>query len=371
MRLMFSNRTMSSMMGGVQRMIATMTNELAARGHQIDLLTFDREGAEAVFPISPEVRWHRLDLGDISTRAGTGLRLRRAAKIRKLVRDRRPQALIIFRSTQFLVARSYSIGLGVPAIAAERGAPARFDYMPGGSRRRFVEFNALRLARRIVIQLESYRSHYPDFLQDRLVVIPNPVYRADRHVSPHRPNDQGRFRLLSVGRMSRQKNYESLVQAFRRISERFAEWDLVILGDGEQRPGLERMIAEAGLTARVRLPGSVANVSEWYAGANLFCLPSLHEGFPNALAEALAHGLPAVGFDGCTGVNELIEDGVTGRLARGNGDVEALSKALASLMSCHEKREKMGISARNAMTAFRPDKVMSAWERLFEEAVER
>ena len=371
MRLMFSNRTMSSMVGGVQRMIAAITNELAARGHQVDLLTFDREGTEAVFPISPEVRWHRLALGDISTKAGVGLRLRRAVKIRKLVRDRRPQALIVFRNPQFLVARSYSIGLGVPAIAAERSAPIRFRYVPDGSRRRFTEFNALRLARRIVIQLESYRSHYPDFLRDRLVVIPNPVYPAARQASPHRPDDQGRFRLLSVGRLNGEKNHESLVQAFRRLSERFAEWDLVILGDGEQRPGLERMIAEAGLTARVRLPGTAANVSEWYADANLFCLPSLHEGFPNALAEALAHGLPAVGFDGCAGVNELIEDGATGRLARGNGDVEALSKALALLMSRPEERARMGASARNAMTAFRPDKVMSAWERLFEEAVDR
>ena len=371
MRLMFSNRTMGGMVGGVQRMITTIMNAMAARGHEVDLLTWDQDGAEAFFPISPEVRWHRLDLGDTAARAGAGLRLRRAAKVRKLIRDRRPQIIVVFRNPQFLVARSYSIGLGVPAIAAERGAPTRFDYMHGGSRRRFIEFNALRLARRIVLQWESYRSHYPDFLRDRLVVIPNPVYPATRHAAPHRPNDRGRFRVLSVGRLNSEKNYESLIRAFSRISEWFTAWDLVILGDGEQRPGLERMVGEAGLAGRVRLLSPAPNISEWYAGANLFCLPSRHEGFPNAMAEAQAHGLPAVGFAGCAGVNELIEHGATGCLARGNGDVQALSKALASLMSCPGEREKMGVSARKAMEVFCPDNVMSAWERLFADAIER
>ena len=95
------------------------------------------------------------------------------------------------------------------------------------------------------------------------------------------------------------------------------------------------------------------------------------KGSPNALAEALAHGLPAVGFAGCAGVNELIEDGTTGRLVPGNGDVQGLSIALASLMSGREERVRMGASGRRAMEAFCPDSVMSAWERLFENAIDR
>ena len=370
MRLLFSNRTMD-MVGGVQRSISTVVNEMAARGHEVDLLTWDQGRAEPFFPISPEVRWHRLDLGDIAAKAGARLRMRRAAKVRELIRARRPQVLIVFRNPQFLVMRSYSIGLGIPAIAAERGAPSRFDHVPSGPRRRFIEFNALRLARRIVIQRESYRSHYPGFLRERLVAIPNPVYPASCHAVPHRPNDEGRFRVLSVGRLHREKNHASLIRAFQRVSERFPEWDLVILGDGDLRPELERMVGESGLAGRVRLLSPAPNVSEWYAEAHLFCLPSRHEGFPNALAEAQAHGLPAVGFAGCAGVNELIEDGATGRLAPGNGDVPALAEALASLMSSHEEREMMGPAARKAMKALCPDAVMNAWERLFEDAINR
>ena len=371
MRLLFSNRKMGGMVGGVQRAITTVMNGMVARGHEVSLLTWDRAGTEAFFPISPEIRWHRLNLGDTHAKASVRVRLQRAKNIRKVIRESKPQLIVGFRGGQFLVARLHSLGLGIPAIAAERGSPARFDHMPGGSRWRFIEFNGMRLAKKVVIQLEGYRSQYPEFLRDKLVVIPNPVSPAARFATPDRSDGKGRFCVLSVGRLSYQKNYESLILAYSALAEQFPSWDLVILGEGDERPKLETLVRETGLADRVRLPGAKADVADWYEGANLFCLPSRHEGFPNALAEAHAYGLPAVGFAGCAGVDELVQDGKTGLLAPGNGDVEALSQALASLMSHPERRKAMGAAGRIAMEAYRPDTIMDAWERLFEEARER
>ena len=98
MRLMFSNRTMAGMVGGVQRAITTVMNAMAAKGHEVNLLTWDQGGAEAFFPMSPEIRWHRLDLGDTATKASGALRFRRAAAIRKLIRECRPQLIIGFEA---------------------------------------------------------------------------------------------------------------------------------------------------------------------------------------------------------------------------------------------------------------------------------
>lgn len=368
MRLLFSNRQMGGMVGGVQRAITTVMNGMVARGHEVALLTWDRADAQAFFPIAPEIRWHRLDAGNIANKAGARVRLQRAKTVREVVRSFRPHVGIGFRGAQFLIARLYSLGLGVPMIAAERGAPARFRHMGGGSRRRFIEFNGMRLARKVVIQCESYLSQYPAFLQDKIVVIPNPVFPADRQASPEHPDREGRLRVLSVGRLSHQKNYESLIRAFAGLAGRFPSWDLVILGEGDRRAALEGIVHEAGLAGRVRLPGARDDVAAWYQDSHLFCLPSRHEGFPNALAEAHAHGLPAVGFAGCAGVDELIEDGKTGLLAAGNGDVETLSRSLACLMAQPEQRQAMGAAGRGAMEAYRPDIVMDAWERLFENA---
>ena len=371
MRLLFSNRKMGGMVGGVQRAITTLMNGMVARGHEVSLLTWDQAGTEAFFPISPEISWHRLNLGDTATKASIRVRLRRAKAVRKVIREFKPQLIIGFRGGQFLVARLYSLGLGVPAIAAERNAPSRFDHMPGGSRWRLIEFNGMRLAKKIVIQLEGYRTQYPGYLRDKLVVISNPVSPVARFATPDRPDGKGRFRVLSVGRLSYQKNYESLILAFSALAEQFSSWDLMILGEGDERQKLESLVRETGFADRIRLPGAKTDVSEWYQDSHLFCLPSRHEGFPNALAEAHAHGLPAVGFAGCTGVNELIDDGKTGLLVQGNGNVQGLSQALETLMSGHAERRMMGASGRRAMEVFSPDSVMDAWERLFENAIER
>lgn len=359
------------MVGGMQRSITTLMNGMAARGHEVTLLTWDPADARAVFPIAPEIRWHRLDLGDTANRAAPLVWSRRARAVRRIVRSCGPDVGIVFRGAQFLVVRLYSLGLGVLMIAAERGAPSRFEHMRGGSRMRLVEFNGMRLAKRIAIQSEGYRSQYPAFLQDKIAVIPNPVFPADRRASPELPDREGRLRVLSVGRLSHQKNYESLIRAFAGLAGRFPSWDLVILGEGDRRAALEGIVHEAGLSGRVRLPGAKSDVAEWYQDSHLFCLPSRHEGFPNALAEAQAHGLPSVAFAGCAGMDELIQDGRTGLLAPGNGDVEALSRSLANMMGCPERRRAMGEAGPKAMEAYRPDIVMDAWERLFEAVRER
>ena len=100
-----------------------------------------------------------------------------------------------------------------------------------------------------------------------------------------------------------------------------------------------------------------------YVELQLFCLPARWEGFPNALAEALAHGLPAVGFEGCAGVPDLIVDGESGVLAVGNNDAKTLSSALGDLLGKHELRARMGNFAQASMVQYAPRKMFDLWEK--------
>ncbi|TVR84879.1 MAG: glycosyltransferase family 4 protein [Rhodospirillales bacterium] len=369
MRLMFSARALHRMAGGVERMITLIMNEMVVRGHEVDLLTWDLAGAETFFAMSPEIRWHVLNLGDPARKAGKDLMLRRATRVRDLVRRRRPDVIVCFQGGQFMAVRSYIFGLGIPVIAAERNAPTLFDHTQAGARGRTIMFNAFRLARFVTVQCESYRTLYPNFLHDRIITIPNPVFPAHRTAVPDRSADNGRFQLLSIGRLGYQKNYDCLISAFARIAERCPEWNVVIIGEGEDRPKLEDMVRAAGLEGRIVLPGTVTDPEDVYAAAHLFCLSSRWEGFPNALAEAQAHGLPAVGFAGCAGVNELIVDGATGLLAPGNGDIESLAAALARLMASPEERCRMGAAARASVRAYTPDRIMDLWEQTLQRSV--
>lgn len=367
MRVMFAGRAIDRMAGGVERMMATVMNALVRRGHEVDLLTWDRDDAAPFFPIDERVSWHRLALGDPSVRAGLRLRLRRAAAVRSLIRDRRPEAVVCFQDGPFMALRAYTLGQGVPIIVAERNAPTRFDHLR--SRRKGLTFFAFRFARRVLVQCESYRDMYPAYLRDRIVTIPNPVHPAPLKAAPGRPGPSGRYRLLSVGRLGYQKNFQALIGAFARIAPDFDDWDMVIVGDGEDRDSLAQLVARQQLSTRVQLPGTTSDVSSWYSSSHLFCLPSRWEGFPNALAEALSHGLPVVGFAGCAGTRDLVRAEHNGLLAAGNGDPVSLAASLARLMGDHSIRETMGSAAVSSVSAFEPERVFSCWEQMLLDAI--
>ncbi|MGH1352631.1 MAG: glycosyltransferase family 4 protein [Methyloligellaceae bacterium] len=366
MRLMFSARAIENMAGGVERMITRIMNEMVNRGHQVHLLTLDAKGAQAFYPLTNEIVWHQLDTGNPNQAAGNHTRIIRALKIRNLVSRVRPDVMIGFQDGPFMALSLYTLSLGIPVIAAERNAPTRFNHTNAGWKRKQITFNAFRLARSITVQFDSYKSQYPEYLQNKIVHIPNPVDQTEHQAHPCQSKN-GRYELLSVGRLSYQKNYETLITAFSQISDQFPEWDLSILGEGEERGKLEELILKKNLSHRIKMPGKTSDTSVAYTNANLFCLPSLWEGFPNALAEAAAHGLPLIGFSDCCGVNELVKENDTGSLAQGINNSETLSKTLANLMSNPEKRASLGAKARLAMTSYTPNHVMDNWEQLFKD----
>ena len=109
-------------------------------------------------------------------------------------------------------------------------------------------------------------------------------------------------------------------------------------------------------------------IAEAYAAAHLFAFPSRYEGFPNALAEAMAAGLPAVAFDGVSGVEDLAVDGETALLAR-HEDVSELADRLVRLMADPPLRRRLGNTASGHVPAFAPAAVYARWEGLLSTAI--
>jgi len=369
MKLMFSARAVDNVAGGVERMIITVMNALVERGHDVDFLTWDPKEATTFYLLDARVKWHRMNIGDPTQRASLNILRNRMIAVRSLLRTRKPQAIIAFQDGPYKALRLFSAGMGIPVIAAERNAPTRFDHTRAGNRRRLLTFNSFRFAHTVTIQCEGYRTLYPRYLHNKIVTIPNPVPPTQHITHPDVAAPNRRFQLLSVGRLSWQKNYQALISAFTQLAPGFPDWDLIIVGEGEQRAELETIIHENELADRILLPGSTSNVSSHYTSAHLFCLPSRWEGFPNALAEAQTHGLPAVGFKNCAGVNELILDGQTGLLAAGNGESANLAATLAKLMNDAEMRREMGDKGRKATEKFAPNLIIDKWETMLHQAV--
>src|SRR5262245_41410104 len=189
------------------------------------------------------ISWYRLDIGHPHVKANLGTILVRLRKIRRLVNDLAPDAIVCFQGGSFRSMQLYTAGLGIPLIAAERTSPSLYDH--ANSRRlRFIERQSFRFARCITIQFERYRDLYPAYLRARMVTIPNSVPQAARLARPDAATAEGRWRLLSVGRLGYQKNYSVLIDAFAGLADRFPDWDLRIVGEGEDRGALEAQLAQ-------------------------------------------------------------------------------------------------------------------------------
>lgn len=369
MKILFVCRKFHDVAGGVEKMAISLMNEMTNRGFEIHLITWDEAFAKAYYPMDDRICWYKLDTGDATQKASWLTRLKRQLLLRRAVKSIRPDCVIAFQHGPFLTIALSILGLQIPTIAAERNAPERFDHLRSGKIRSLI-FQSFRLAKVITVQFDEYRSGYPNYLNNRIISIPNPVNVSCEKANPIIANN-GYYYILTVGRLSYQKNVHSLIDAFSKVVPHHPNWKLKIVGDGEDKAELTRVAFELGVGEQVEFVGTVKNVVSLYSTSHLFVLSSRWEGFPNALAEALSCGLPCIGFSECAGVNRLIIDGKNGILALGNGDVESLAKALDTLMDDHVSRKSMGEQAVYTMQKYSPDKVYELWEKTFHQVARK
>jgi glycogen(starch) synthase len=177
----------------------------------------------------------------------------------------------------------------------------------------------------------------------RIEVIPNGIdtdrfYPADSH-------PEGKIRILYVGRLEPFKGIETLLSALARIAstERI---QLQLVGDGSLRADLERKVADLGLSEAVTFQGWVDReaVPKCYRRADLFVMPSLVEGMPNGVLEAMASGLPVIASR-VPGTEEIVQDGHNGLLFEPTS-VDGLADALKRAIEDHDLRRRLGTEAR-------------------------
>ena len=175
------------------------------------------------------------------------------------------------------------------------------------------------------------------------------------------PGTKGQRRIVAAGRLSPEKGFDLLIEAFAKVAGRHPDWSVRILGEGPGRTDLIEQIERHGLERRVDLPGWVEDPWAEMLAADLFVLPSRYEGFPNALLEAMACGLPAVSFRCQSGPAEIVRDGEDGLLVPA-ADVEALAAAMDSLMSDDGRRRRLAERAADVTRRFSKELFYERWE---------
>ena len=219
----------------------------------------------------------------------------------------------------------------------------------------------------VLISQEAKRYYESHFRQRRNRVIYNPADSRlfETKVSYHTDSKK----LISVGRLTYQKNYPLLVDIAEKILTQHNDWEWHIYGDGEQREELEALILERDLLGRVVLMGNVTDLYERYPQYAAIVMTSRYEGFPMVLIEAAAKGLPMISFDIPTGPKEIIDNNVNGFLIPPL-DVDGMLEKLDILMTDKELRMRFSEEAKNKVISFGVDNIANQWCRLFNELAE-
>ena len=170
--------------------------------------------------------------------------------------------------------------------------------------------------------------------------------------------------VLAVGRLSQAKGFDLLLKSWTQVSAVMPEWQLKIVGEGQERAALTQLIADYQLTKTVELVGAKSNIEDYYKEAEIFCLSSRYEGFPLVLLEALSFSLPVVSFDCPLGPAEILKG--TGSILVPEEDIDALASSLIELMSDKERRQTISEKSKPKAEQYQPEKIIKEWLDLLE-----
>lgn len=357
--------------GGAERVTVNLANQLAGDGWDVCIVTVAGTRCDC-YELYAAVRRVALDLEGESPNllVAVANNLRRIRALRRILRSERPDAALAMMNTASILMAFAALGLNFVTIGAERANPSTAHIGRAWSWLRRVAYRRLHAIVALTPEAASWIRKNTG--ASSLAVIPNAIVwpLADQapRVDPGSVGVPGRNRLLAVGRLAKVKGMDNLVKAFALIASRHPDWELVIVGEGTERNTLQAQIDHSGLSGRAILAGEAGNLGDWYRHAQLFALSSRHEGFPNVLLEAMAHGLACVSFDCEAGPRNITRHGVDGLLVP-DQDVEALAAALEQLMDDDEMRVRLAMRAREVRDRFSVTNVMAMWRELITKKV--
>ncbi|WP_319541322.1 glycosyltransferase [uncultured Pseudodesulfovibrio sp.] len=356
--------------GGRQRAGAALANDMFRRGHKCTVLVNDTTPAPPLFPLEKGIGLIHIDTSNHLEYRDKLLRHNNDSLFHESVRRRilaaSPDAVLVMSSSrEILMWPAILKGTGIPLIFSERTDPSFMTPFCWGSREERLA--VLSAADLIHFQMEGFRSYYPSFLQDRLRAIPNQVSQSTTVSDPTGKNQSPKI-IINVARMDEHKHQPLLARAFRLIAMDYPDWELHFWGgEGKLAEDLKQTIVDAGVAGRAHVHNTTDTVGEKLSQAQIFAFPSEFEGCPNALLEAMAHGLPSIGYAQCGGTNEILLNGTNGLLFD-ELTPHSIAQALKTLLDDEALRENMGKAAQETSKQFSPEKVFDKYEKLFMEA---
>lgn len=270
--------------------------------------------------------------------------------LRQVVNKHKPDRVFIFNKFYAALTSLALMGIKVPVYISERSSPLYEWSRPF----RWIHRIAFTLKPPTGVMAQTsiaaeYQQMY--YKSSKIKVIPNVL----REVTLY-PEIERQPIILAVGRLGDHlKGFDLLIESFALLKNK--QWELHIAGGDENGAELKQQAKILGVFDRIRFLGKVQDIDKVYAKAGIYIMPSRSEGFPNALAEAMATGCACVAFDFIAGPRDMIEDGISGIIVE-NGHVRALAEEIDDLIEKPELRKTLGEAAMSIKNKLNEEVIM-------------
>ncbi len=350
--------------GGAEHVISILSRYFAQDGYDVAVTTLWR--ADNEYCLDRRVR--RVNVG-LTEREETKGRLAkaliRAFRYRKCIAEERPDIVISFcAKANFRSAYSLT-GMKIPLLISVRNDPEK-DYAPYPGKCRYMA----RKAAGCVFQTPAAQRFFDGRLQKKSRVIWNPLDEK-YFVKMSRNSAQRERTIVTVGRITKQKNQMLLLEAFSQISSDFPQYKVLIYGEDSgdgTKEQLEAYCSSHQLTERVLFMGASSTLEKDILNAGLFVLPSDYEGMPNALIEAMALGIPCIATDcPCGGSAMLMEQ--FGGILVSPGKAGELAAAIRRVLSDPQLADETGSRAEGIKEWVHPQVIYSQWKAYVESLI--
>lgn len=349
--------------GGAERVMATIANYFVNKNNEVLLVTLT--DTESFYDLDDRVKViaaeYKINKTNKVLRTADLLLngIKSLFYFKKQVNSWKPDYVISFLTHTNLIATIVKLFNGkFNLIVSERAEP---------NERGLVTKYATKFlygkANFIVCQSEKVKIFFKNTNDDKLVVIENPL---NIDSLPLTKPEIRKKKIVGVGRLFEQKNFELLINSFSDIESKFPDYELEIYGDGHLKSALQQQIVNLNLQHKIFLQGVKKNVMKEIYDYELFVMSSNFEGFPNALIEAMASGLPVISTDFSTGVAKDLIDDNNGIVVPVN-DRKALANAMEVILANDDVRSEMSKNNWELRNKLTPEKIMTKWESILDD----
>ena len=334
MRIMFCLGSMTK--GGAERVVANLANDFA-RQNDIAIVVTPPDASS--YELNKKITFKTLDSFEDKKKNVLLRTIRRIKKLKIIIKDFNPNIIV-----SLLPEPSFRVMLATffhrrKVIISVRNDP-KVEY--NNTLKKLLVKILYERADGFIFQTADAQKFFSNKVQKKSVIIPNPI--ADEFIG--KPfNGPRNNHIVTVGRLTSQKNHVLLINTFSEVVQRYPSYELHIYGDGELKEELMKLSQKLNLANKIFFEGNVDNIKNYIYKAKMFVLSSDYEGMPNALMEAMALGIPSISTDcPCGGSAFLMKNKENGILVPVN-NLASLKDAMIKIIEDEDYAKKISLNA--------------------------